>query len=401
MSLSRNVPLAYAYNFFQMCLIVVPVLVPYYQSLGLTISEVLQIQAAFGISLALFEVPTGYIADLWSRKASVCLGAFLAGCCFTYLPFATTYESLMAFQITMGLAAALSSGADTALVYDSLPPNAPRLKILGALNVWALLGETVASIAGGVLVLYSFSAVTWAQACVMWAPFFIALFFVEPPIERMQRTGHLSNCTKVIKHVLSEDSLLRLIFLNCVVWGLSSFCVVWLQQAYWTRHGVPLSFFGIIWAALMLVAVVASKWTHRYERLVGAPVVLLTLSIVPCIGYFLMALDLRIVGIAAAALFYINRGLASVLLQDAFNWKIPSTFRATGNSLKSLAFRGSASVLTPLVGLAVDRWGLPAGLFILGSAFSILLLLLALPLYHRIHELHVEYIPTDGISQSS
>jgi MFS family permease len=382
-----------------MCLIVVPVLVPYYQTLGLTISEVLQIQAAFGISLALFEVPTGYIADLWSRKASVCLGAFLSGCCFTYLPFATTYESLMIFQITMGLAAALSSGADTALIYDSLPPNVQRLKALGSLSVWALLGETVASIAAGSLVLYSFSAVTWAQACVMWVPFVIALFFVEPPIERMQRTEHLSNCMRVIKHVLSGDSLLRLIFLNCVVWGLSSYCVVWLQQSYWARHGVPLPYFGIIWAVLMLVAVIASKSTHRYERLVGAPTVLLTLAFAPCIGYFMMALDLRALGIAAAALFYINRGLASVLLQDALNWKIPASFRATGNSLQSLAFRASASVITPLVGLAVDKWGLPTGLCILGITFSALLLLLALPLYHRIHELRIEYIPTDSASQ--
>ena len=400
MSLSRNVPLACAYNFFQMCLIVVPVLVPYYQSLGLTISEVLQIQAAFGISIALFEVPTGYIADLWSRKASVCLGAFLSGCCFTYLPFATTYGGLMAFQIAMGLAAALSSGADTALVYDSLPPNVQRLKVLGSLSVCALLGETVASIAGGILVLYSFSAVTWAQACAMWVPFFIALFFVEPPIERMQRTDHLKNCTKVIRHVLSGDSLLRLVFLNCVVWGLSSYCVVWLQQAYWTRHGVPVAYFGIIWAVLMLIAVVVSRGTHRYERFVGAPVALLTLSIAPCIGYFAMALDIRAVGIAAAALFYINRGLASVLLQDALNCKIPASFRATANSLQSLAFRASASVITPLVGLAVDRWGLPTGLLILGIAFSALFLLLALPLYHRIHELHVEHIPTGGIGQS-
>ncbi len=399
MSLARNLPLACAYNFFQMCLIVVPVLVPYYQSLGLTISEALQIQAAFGLSLALFEVPTGYIADLWSRKASVCLGSFCAACCFSFLPFATTYESLMLFQVSMGLSAALCSGADTALVYDSLPPGAPRLKLLGSLSVWALLGETVASVVGGVLVLYSFSAVTWTQAYVMWVPFVISLFFVEPSIERMQRTGHVSNCKTVVRHVLSGDRLLRLIFLNGVAWGLSSFCVVWLQQAYWARHEVPVAYFGIIWTVLMLIAVISSKATHRFEQIAGAPAVLLTLSIVPCIGYFVMALDLPWIGVAVAALFYINRGLASVLLQDAFNWKIPSAFRATGNSLKSLAFRASSSIITPLIGLAVERWGLPTGLLILGITFTGLFLLLAVPLSHRMHELHVEYIPTEHTDQ--
>ncbi len=107
-----------------------------------------------------------------------------------------------------------------------------------------------------------------------------------------------------------------------------------------------------------------------------------------------MAFDLPWIGIAAGALFYINRGLSSVILKDAFNWKVPSTFRATGNSLQSLAFRLSASLVIPLIGLAVDRWGISSGLLILGAIFSALVVGLALPLCRRIHELHVDYIPT-------
>lgn len=377
-----------------MCLLVVPILVPYWSSLGLTLSEILQIQAAFGISVALFEVPTGYLADIWNRKASVCLGAFVYGCCFTYLPFAESYESLMLFEISLGFAAALSSGADTALVYDSLPPDSDRLRLLGGISVWALFGETLAAVTSGILVLWSFHAVTYTQACISWMPFILSLFFVEPKIERMERKGHFDNFSTVVKYLVADDSLVRLIFLNGVVWSLSTFCVIWIQQEYWSRAGVPTHYFGFLWAGLMLIATVTSKSVHRLEKRLGAPTLLVFLALAPCIGYFMMAMGVGWLGVCASILFYVARGVTMVLFQDAFNWKIPSHFRATANSINSFLFRLTSSLLTPLLGIICERWGLSIGLSILGGVFLLLFWILLRPLQTRIHELRIEYIPT-------
>lgn len=391
--LARNIPLAAARSFFTMFLIVIPILVPYWSSLGLSLHEVFELQALFSLAVAFFEIPTGYVADLWSRKASLLLGGFINGLSFTLLPFATSYESLAVFEIVIALGASLSSGADIALAYDSIPPSANRTKIVGQINQWDLLGEGIASLVSGVLVMWSFSTVLWAQAVVGWGPFIISLFLIEPPIERMKHRSHLSNFMSVVKHILVDTSLVRLIFLNSLVWGLSSFFIVWLLQPYWTLHQVPLSYFGAMWAALMFVSAFVSKYAHRIESALGAYNTLLVLALASCLGYFLMAANFALIGIIAGALFYINRGLASVILTDAFNWKIPSTFRATANSMRSLAFRLSFGVFGPLVGLCVEARGLPTTLFILGCIFSVCVVVLMLPLCKRIEELRVEYIP--------
>jgi MFS family permease len=206
MNLARNIPLAAARSFFTMFLVVMPIIVPYWSSLGLSMQEIFELQALFGLSVALFEVPTGYVADLWSRKASLVLGGLIAGVCFSLLPFATTYWSLALFEITIAIGASLSSGADIALVYDSMPSSANRSQVIGRINQWELISEGLASLLSGVLVMWSFSAVVWAQAIVGWGPFLVSLFFTEPPIERMRCGTHLTNVQRVFSHVLVSNS---------------------------------------------------------------------------------------------------------------------------------------------------------------------------------------------------
>jgi hypothetical protein len=110
----------------------------------------------------------------------------------------------------------------------------------------------------------------------------------------------------------------------------------------------------------------------------------------------MMAAGIGWIGVSASILFYLSRGVTMVIFQDAFNWKIPTQFRATANSINSLVFRLISSVLTPVIGLISERWGLATGLCTLGGIFTLLLLILMRPLCSRIHELKVEYIPDDA-----
>ena len=392
MNLRRNLTLGCVNGFFAMFLIIVPVLVPFWKSLGLTMREILEIQAIFGLAVALFEVPTGYLADLWSRKASVCVGYFIAGCGFSCMPFCDTYESIVMYEIIIALGGSLVSGADISIVYDSIKNDPNRLKHVGSLNTWSLLGEAIAALLASVLIFWSFTPILWAQVVVGWIPFFVSFWFIEPETERIQHTSHVSNFTSVLKHLFLGEPLTRQIFINALIWGLSSFCVVWLLQPYWELRGVPLQYFGVMWALLMFVAAGASKMTHTVERKLGAPAVLISLSGAAILGYFIMAFSNGWLGVVAGALFYVNRGLASVIFTDSLNWKIPSAFRATANSLRSLSFRLSYAAIGPVTGILIEARGLHVTLGILGAMTALFFLVYLLPLSRRMHELHVQYI---------
>jgi hypothetical protein len=110
---------------------------------------------------------------------------------------------------------------------------------------------------------------------------------------------------------------------------------------------------------------------------------LAAVGVLPIIAYFGMAWFFGWVGIVLGLLIQISRGLGDVLFLNALNERISSAFRATVISIAQLGTRASFALLGPLVGYGIDAWGLPSVLSALGILFSMVFVLLLLPLILR------------------
>ena len=119
LTLKNNIKTIYWMFFFQSFMIVIAVFVPLLQRHGLTMSEVLQTQALFAFVIAVFEVPSGYLADLWGRKNTIIIGQGLMALGYLYLLQANSFPDFLVYEGLMGLGISLSSGADLALLYDT------------------------------------------------------------------------------------------------------------------------------------------------------------------------------------------------------------------------------------------------------------------------------------------
>lgn len=393
-----NVRKLYLFSFFTMFLVTIPVIVPYWLSLGLDMRQVFQLQALFGLVVAVCEVPSGYACDLWGRKRTLVTGAFLTGCGFTVLLLARDFAGLAAFETITAVGMSLISGSDISLLYDSIKEqDADRgvaTKAVANMSFAELVAESIASVLGGLLVLLSFRHVLWAQAVAAWVPFFVALSFREPKGLRMKGSdGHAANFRRLLTHLFRGDPLLRLIFVNLVVWGLSTFMAVWLLQKYWQEQGVPLAVFGITWAALNFSAGLVGKQVHRAEAKWGPIPLLFFLGLAPSVGYFGMAAGSGWLGVAFALFLYAARGVTQVLLRDALNWRLPSEFRATVNSLQSLCFRGGFAILGPILGFIVDRHGMRTAMWSTGSFFVVLFVVVLRPMIASVRRLAPAGIP--------
>lgn len=394
--LRKNVLKIYIFAFFWMFLILIPVIVPYFLRLGLSMAQVFQLQAAFGFVVAVFEVPSGYLCDLWGRKKTLVLGAFFSGLGFTWLNFAKTFESLLIFELLIGLGLSLMSGSDFSILYDSLALlNADRKEKARAISQIQFskgIAEAIASVIGGLIATVSFEKALYAQVFCGWLPFFVALSLSEPKREVMKK-GHGENLKQIFHHLFFKEKLTTLIFVNLVVWGLSTFCAVWIFQKYWQVNGIDLVYFGFLWGGYNLVVALVSKRVHEWENRFGPTILLLAIGLLPIFGYLGMAFFSGWLGVVVGLAFQIGRGLSQVILKDALNWRVPSEFRATANSLSSLFFRLGFFIIGPSIGYLIDRHGLDSAFYSLAMGFSVLFLLVLAPLIREIRKRDLEAIP--------
>ncbi len=373
-------------GFFQVFLVFMPIAVPYFQSKGLSMADVFTLQAFFGLVVLISEVPSGYIADIVGRKSTLVIGAAIAGVGHSLLLFADGFWGLVMFELALGIAHSLISGADIAILYDTelamgRGEQAQR-QIVGRLYSFRTVSESIAAFLCTLLLLHSMDLVIWVQAAAGWIPLALALLLVEPPGERLKSDDHLGNMVEICQALLTRSRLLRLIVLALCIWSLTTFYAVWLLQKLWDLQGVPLAHFGYLWAVLCLVAAVSGRYADAVERRFGATPVLVFIGLAPAVGY--LGLDgLGVIGAYFAALsFFIARGFGMVVLRNALNSRIPSEFRATANSLTSFGFRGVFVLTGPVVGYSFDLWGMGITLQALAIVTLVIFVALILPLIH-------------------
>jgi MFS family permease len=393
---NRNLKLLYGFSFFDPFMIIIPLWVPYLATQGISMRQFMELQSVFAIVILCGEVPTGLLSDLWGRKKTLLLGSTLKAVSFSLLPFWSSYEGFLFYHLTMGIALSLISGGDVALLYDShLAAGGERSRgaaVLGNAKLAEQTGTAVSALLGGVIVILGYRQLLWANAILSWIPMLIVLGVTEPSVTVEKGKKRSGGLKEVLSSILVRDAVTRLVLLNVMVSGTAGLVMVWTNQKYWQVSGVPLAWFGALYASYTLVAGFAGKSVAPASARYGRRPLLAAAGILPVIGYFGMASFLGWGGVLIGLVLQVGRGMGSVLFLHALNERISSAFRATVISMAQLGTRASFALLGPLVGYGIDAWGLPSVLSALGILFSITFVFLILPLVLR----KTALTPADG-----
>ncbi len=92
----------------------------YLLSKGFRAGDLAIFASVTAITATIMEIPTGYIADKFSRKLSISLGFFIKGISFILLIFSNNLLTLAIVGLVLGLGDALLSGSVESLLYDML-----------------------------------------------------------------------------------------------------------------------------------------------------------------------------------------------------------------------------------------------------------------------------------------
>jgi MFS family permease len=356
-------------------MVIMPVIVPFFMENGLNQTEIFVLQSAFAAAILLLEMPSGWLADHFGRKYSLVLGGVLAA--LGMLMYANSYGfwPLFAAEMVLGLGASFVSGADSALAYDSLTAvnqteKYRRFESRGI--IWGSISEGLAGIVGGLLAAASLRSVVWAEFVIYALLVPVALLLKEPKRERsMSARNAFKDVLRVTKYALHGHKEIKWLIFYGAITSTMTLNMAWLSQPYYLVAGVPLSLFGLLWAAQFAAVAVFAMLAERFERL-GRKFVLVVFVALGAAGYLLLGAAQVWWMLPALLAFYFVRAVSNPVLKDYVNKLVESDVRATVLSVKSLVQRLLFIGVGPLVGYFMDVYSLQTALLFSGLFYGTL-----------------------------
>jgi len=156
----RNVPLFIAFRVLFNARFYYPVLSILFLDLGMTLEQYNLLNVAWAVTIVLFEIPSGAMADWLGRKTMVVIAAGLMVVEISLIAFAPAnagwwlFAVLLGNRVLSGMAEASASGADEALAYDSLVSEGREKewpRVLEALGQISSVAFFFAMLLGGVV----------------------------------------------------------------------------------------------------------------------------------------------------------------------------------------------------------------------------------------------------------
>lgn len=379
--MKRNIWLLYVFQIVRNFSLFIPIIVPFFQENGLSQTNIYVLQSLFAITIVILEIPTGYFADYVGRKQSLFLGALFSTCGFIMYSLAYGFLPILFAEVMLGIGYSFISGADTALAYDSFAAEGEEGKYLGFAarsNSLTGMSEALASVIGGFLALMSLRTPLIVEAVLYACTIPLALFLTEPKRIKTALRNPWRDVLRITKYALHGHMEIKwLIFYGATVATLTH-TMVWLTQPYYQLVGIPLGWFGILWAVQLCMMALFAYYSDRYEKWLGKKYALISFPIIGCFSYLVLALFPSVVTIPILLGFYFVRGVHIPILHHYVNSIVESDIRATVLSVKNLVQKLIYSIFGPLIGVVVDAYSLQTALLfstILYGSVSLVVLL--------------------------
>jgi MFS family permease len=345
-----------------------PVLAILFIDLGLTLDQFIFLNLIWALTIFLFEVPSGALADVIGRRklliiASILmvlemlflLGSSIAGTQFVFL-------LCMFNRICSGLSEAFASGSDEALAYDSLPDENRQVswdKVLATSMRIRSLGFAIAMVLGGLfydpkilnqwlpqsLNLSLFVAhklpviIVLSQGVIC---FFITISMTELPMNRVLSAREacknvLYLTWKTMKSALNHPRLVSIMVIGLMIDSVvRNFATI--NSSYYRAIKVPEWSYGFIGASVgllgLLIPSLAEKLNLRFSIQSNFKII----AVIVFFALLMLAAIWPIWGVIPTMILMSTLGFLSFTISRSLHSEADSSNRATLLSVKGLVF---------------------------------------------------------------
>ena len=349
-------------------------------------TRIFLLQAWFVFWVFMLEIPTGIVADKWGRKYSIALGCLLFGIDMFFFGFSRNYYIFYLSEFLGALGFTMISGADKALLYDTLIELNEEKKAryyLARYEFFGTIGLLISFPIGSLIVSQ------WHYKGVLAFPFlltgiilmiaFLVLLWIEEP-KRVRSDEHFLKMGIIGLKTLYSHKKLRLFTLNYATISAITFFMFWFYQTLLRQIAVNVGYFGLVGSGCNLFAAILLSRLKTLEKYLGISRLILFTALIPGLLYIGLSLNKNLFFVLIAVFSVVGLKLLRMpILLDFINQMIKSQNRATLLSTVSILEKAIIFILYPFVGLMAD--------YSIDMAFMFLgILCLIFTLFTRIEE---------------
>lgn len=325
-----------------------PIMTLLYLQTGLSLADVFWVTLCWCLSVLIFEVPTGAFADRYGAKAS-----FIVGCTISILSKGLVIGSVLTqeawmfylYNILWGISVTFFSGAEEALLYDSLKESGKEDTmdaVMGKMQSASMYPLIITFLVGPFvakdLAPSQFVLLTTVWIVLQLVQLFLLFKVINPKSHSDFRENPFVHVKAGLNNIRKQPALIRL-FVHFTIIFVASFVVFGkMEQPFLIESGLKVEWLGVLYAALSLLGLFVSNhigWlTKRFSRIA----LLYVSGILTLVGVVIASQNGGSMWIALGVFLVIRlaRMIRYPIYSHLQNEYIPSESRATTLSLLSI-----------------------------------------------------------------
>ena len=368
-------------------LFMVPVIVMFFQLRGVDMALFMVTQALFRAGVIVLEVPTGYLADTWSRRKVLIVGTVFYAAGLAVMLVAYGFWMMVGAELLMAVGCVMYSGTVQALLYDALAATGQRHKAreeLGKQRLYERLTEGASMVVGGLLFKISpILPVVLTLVCFIAALGVLATLPEPPRKIRKAEGSRVKDLFSVVRYSLHGHPELKWLMVYPALLMGMTIVPFWSAQKLMTDYGIEPEVFGIMLMVNFVISGFSARYAENLEGMLGLRRVTWLLLPVIVSGFMVLALVQHPIAFVGMIICAASWSLGSIIFTDLVSRLIDahaddgdaSDIRAT-----VLSVFGLVQQIYGMIGLLLAGWlspliGLQQTLLLLGGIVALFALI--------------------------
>lgn len=360
----RNIRYYYITELLNNLFFLIPVYIAF-QNQYLTLTQMALLASSRYVLMFLMELPTGVFADLWGRKISCAIGAFINASGLFLIAFFPSTIWIIVGTMIRAIGESAMSGANSALIYDTLKENNREeeyVKIAARESMIVQTGLILATFLGGYLYSVSKTLPFLLTGTSIFTSAFLYLKMQEPHLDSIKYSWNIyisktkDGLKELVKNSYTKYLSVYFMFIAGISWSWMTYLnLVFLNSLGFDQgtQGTILSVARMLNAIIIgIIAVGALRFTRKHGAWIHPGLMLLgsLMALIP---------NPTINVLAIMPLMFVSTlrfNLLGKLTNEVFDSRHRATALSALNLLLGLLYSIIVALSGPLTELAHPRW---------------------------------------------